>query len=501
MNNENKFNNNSVNNNDLPKINDSINSPEPPLKEDVKPQIEIPQAYYDQKKAEEEAREEKLKQEQINREQQKINNIQSSNLLITLIVFGLLTYICIYFTLNKSENTPVIMLAIIVIVSLIGGTKNKNKSNIPDAILAGGIMCAAITFVISMIKKDNADLWTYYALASGVIAILGYIISKLVTIIVSEGKNIKALQTIGIILVLGTIIGTPIYLKQKYPEEFARLVLRKTREIVAESEEDFIVKTLKNRYGKDFTCGNKNTAMDYVLHKMVSRYMCIDEKITTQELSNRLKNASYEKESSKYVTVLSIPYNENEFEYIIEDNYLDNLYLDKIKEQITDALSKEISGSTFKISLYPNGNCLFVGDCVDCDEYFAVADSEEKLDVRFDTSAKLDYSKDLNMSPIDFINKHEYKYIVNISGQYSTYVPENNAPTVTKAISVLNSLGLENNYGFEIILKSANEYNKEVYKVIGKKSNDKSFKDPQEIQLYDPVVPETPEASDEEPTV
>lgn len=506
MNNENNFNNNNitnnnnVTNNDLPKTNDNTNNfnkPEPLLTEAPRPQIEIPQAYYDQKKATEEAKEEQLRQEQINREQQKINNLQSTSLLITLIVFGLLTYACIYFTLNKNENTPVIMLAIIVIASIFSGIKNKKKSNVPDGILAGGILCAAITFVISMIKKENVDLWTYYALASGVIAILGYIIAKLITMVVVDGKNIKALQTIGVILVLAAIIGTPIYLKQKYPEEFAHLVFHKTREIVAESEEDFIIKTLKNRYGQEFTCGNKKTAMDYVLHKMVSRYMCVDEKITDQELSNRLKSASYDTESTNYVTVLSIPYNENELEYIIEDNYLDNLYLDPIKTQITNALSKEISDSTFKISLYPNGNCLFVGDCVDCDEYFAVADNEEKLDVRFNTSTNLDYSKELNMTPLEFMNKHEYKYIINIIGNYSTYVPENNAPTVAKAINVLNSLDLQNNYGFEISLKSTNEYNKEVYKVIGKKSDDQKFKDPQEISVSQPVVSETPEISEE----
>lgn len=504
MNNENNF-----NNNDLPKINDNENNqsnqnnqiPTPPLQNEVRPQIEIPQAYYDQKKALEEAKAEEEKQNQIRMEEQKQNSIQSGNLIITLLVFGVLTFGCIYFMLNKTELAPVIMLGIIVIASIISGVKNKKKSNIPDGILAGGIICAAVTFVISMVKKDQSDLWTYYALASGIIAIVGYIISKLITTIIVNGKNIKAVQTIGIFLVFAAIIVTPIYFKEKYPEEFARIVLRKTREIVAESEEDFVTKTLKNRYGKEFTCGNKKTAMDYVLHKMVSRYMCVDEKLSNTELQARLKNASYDTETNtaSYITVTSIPYNENELQFIIEDNYLDNLYLDKVKKSISDALAKKIPNSTFKISLYPNGNCLFVGDCVDCDEYFAVADEEEKLDVRFSTSTKLDYAKELKLTPIDFINNHEYKVIVNIIGYYSTYAPENHEPTTASAIAALNELGLKNNYGFEIILKNSTEYNKEAYKVVGERSDDKTFKNPKEIQLYDPVET-TPEGNNSEVT-
>lgn len=476
MNNENNFDKN----NDLPNQNDNTNR-------EVKQQIEIPQAYYDQKKAQEEAIQEQQKQEQIEREQQRINNMQSSNLLITLIVFGVLTYFCINITQKKGEIALVGMLGIIVISSIVSGVANKKKSNIPDGVLAGGIMCAAITFVLSVIQSDNSDIWTYYALGSGIIAIAGYILSKLITMIVVDGKNIKAVQTIGIFLVLGGIIGTPIYLREKYPEEFARLVLHRTREIVAESEEDFVIKTLKNRYGKDFTCGNKKTAMDYVLHTMVSRYMCFDEVLSSTELEKRLKNASYDSENNNYVIVSSIPYNENELQYIIEDDYLDILYLDKIKEQITTALGKEISDSTFKISLYPNGNCLFVGDCVDCEEYFAVGEKESKLDVRFETSTNLDYSKEMNLTPLDYINKHEYKYIIGISGYYSTYVTDNHASTVATAIKVLNSLNLDNNYGYEITLKSSAEYNKEVYKVIGQKSSDKKFKEPKEVQLYEPV--------------
>ena len=89
MNNENNFDKN----NDLSKQNDNATG-------EIKQQIEIPQAYYDQKKAQEEARQEQQKQEQIEREQQKINNIQSSNLLITLIVFGVLTYFCININLH-----------------------------------------------------------------------------------------------------------------------------------------------------------------------------------------------------------------------------------------------------------------------------------------------------------------------------------------------------------------------------------------------------------------
>ena len=484
MNNEKNFNNNNLNNN-LPTQNDNDNNQKTSSNNKVQEKIEIPQAYYDQKKEKERALEEQKIQEQMEREQQKINNAQSSNLLMTLIIFGVLTYLCMSFAPKKGEVSFIVMFAIIVLSSIISGIANKKKTNIPDGVLAGGIMCAAITFVISMIKNDNSELWIYYAIGSGIIAIAGYIISKLITSIIVDNKNIKAVQTIGIFLVLGGLIGTPIYLKQKYPEEFARYVLNRSREIVAESELDFVEKTLKNRYGKDFTCGNKKTAMDYVVHTMVSRYMCFDEVLSDTELDKRLKNASYDSGSNDYVIVSSIPYNENELKFIIEDDYLDKLYLDEIKELISNALGKKIPESKFKISLYPNGNCLFVGDCADCEEYYEVGDYESQLDVRYETSTNLDYSKDMNMSAVEFINKHEYKYLISISGFYSSYFQDNYEPTVATAIEVLNSLNLDNNFGYEITLKNSTEYNKEVYKVIGYKSSDKKFNKPDEVKIYD----------------
>ena len=45
---------------------------------------------------------------------------------------------------------------------------------------------------------------------------------------------------------------------------------------------------------------------------------------------------------------------------------------------------------------------------------------------------------------------------------------------------MLNSLNLDNNFGFEISLNDAKEYNKEVYKVKGQKSSDKKFNEPKE---------------------
>ena len=478
MNNENDFFKNNENN--------KPNNLETPILKEEKEtnKIEIPQAYYDQIKEEEQRKEQQAKQAEMDKIKQQENSKESGKLLLTVIVFAILTYLLINFTINKSEYFSVVMLGIIIMTSIGFAFKDKDKTNTPDGILVGGILSAVISFAISMLNKDETELWTYYSVASGVVAILGYIISKIITSFVVNSKNIKALQTIGMFLILIAIVGVPIYFKQKNPEEFYKVFLHRKSEIVAESEEEFIIKTLKNRYGKDFTCGNKKTAMNYVDNTMVTRYMCIDKSISQETFEKEVKNISYEgEESNKYINIVSTPYNEADNKYIIEANYIDNLYLNSIKDTISTALKKELPTSAFKTSLYPNGNCLFVGDCADCEEYFAIHDEEKTMDNRYKVSSTIDYSKDMNLKPIEFINKHEYKYIINISGHYALSSYEELKGVVASALKALNSTGLENNFGYEIIIKSSTEYNKVVHHVVGKSSNDKTFKDPVDQEL------------------
>ena len=95
---------------------------------------------------------------------------------------------------------------------------------------------------------EEMELWTYYTIASAITGFLGLIVSSIITKLLTDIKNVKALQTILYLLFFVALIGGPILAYKKYPTEFYKYVFYKKSEVVANTYEEFVLKTLKIRY-------------------------------------------------------------------------------------------------------------------------------------------------------------------------------------------------------------------------------------------------------------
>ncbi len=446
-------NNNNPFNNDMPK---PINS-----NEEKKPIIEIPQAYYDKVAAEQH---EKFLKEQEEKEQmqKRLANKGSLNKLISLVIVNaLLIFGLLYSMINFNSLIIIGIPVYIVILAIIEVVRSKNNSDQPLANLIGGMLVAVVTFVISMVRESEMDLWTYYAIASAIISFLGFLISTIITKIFTDFKSIKALSAVGIILFFALIIGGPFYFYKKYPEEFFKIVFLKQTEVHAETEEEFILKTLKNRYSVEFTCNNEK------VRHYINQY---SQKIT--------KRTCYDS-SQREVNVFSTTYNESENQFIISDDYMDIIYLTEFKTKLSNTLKSNTGANSVKLYLYPEKNCTFVGDCAECDEYFESYDEENDFSNQFNNSTQLNLSNYLNKNVLDFVNDYKFKYIINVLGNY-TETSDFNA-IINTVLTSLNSSGLKNNYGYDIKITDENTlqgYELIRYEVKGQKTDDGVFKDP-----------------------
>ena len=453
-------------NNDMPKPVNSNDMPKPANSNDEKkPIIEIPQAYYDRLAAEQKEKyfteqEEKIKIQEKTKNKKIINKLILLILVNAILIFGFL-----YSMINFNSIIIIAIPIYLVIFAIYGALKNKNNSDQPLASLIGGMLVAVITFVISVIKEDEVDLWTYYAIASAIVGFLGFLISNIITKIFTDRKNIKALSTIGIVLFFAALIGVPFYLYKKFPEEFYKIVFLKQTEVHAETEEEFIIKTLRNRYNVEFTC-DKST----VKHQ-IDQY---SQKITQREC----------KDPNNRVTIVkSTTYNESENQFVITEDYIDQLYLKDLKENILKAIENSTSITDARIYLYPEKNCTFIGDCVKCDEYFESYEEENNFDNQFKNSTQLNLSKYLNKNAIEFVNEFKFKYIITILGTYNETTDFN--AILNNLLSNLNNMGLKNTYGYNITISSYDEsrlYEEELFEAKGQRTDDLTFKDPEIIE-------------------
>ena len=411
------------------------------------PQIEIPQKYYDQLEEEKQRKIKEAEEAALAKEQLTQSSKTANNMFLLILVSGLIIFGCLYLMVNKTQYALYALAAYIVIGAIFNGIKKKKESDFGTSILIGGIICAIISFVISLTSHENQDLWTYYAIASGVVAIIGLIISSLITLICYDHQNIKAVQTIGILLTFGVIVGGPIYLSKKYPQEFTEYVFFTKAEVVAETEEEFIIKTLKNRYSVEFTCGKHRNQIDNQKRLLTIR-ICTD--------SNNNK-----------AEVISTTYNETDKKYIIQENYLENLYITKLKETIKNNL-KSVTNSTIDISLYPKEHCEFVGDCINWEA--------GSLEEQYKASSNLELSEYINLDSITFANKYGFKYYIDVVGSFSN-VLENDYITITNNIlTSLNNMKIQNTNGFEIsLIHSQYDLKTTVYHAIGETNSSKTF--------------------------
>ena len=454
--------------NDLPKINND-NNPELPktnnIEQKEQPIIEIPQSYYDkiakeeeEKRAMEQAAFEKANEKQVNAKA--ANRFLGFVFLNILLIFGLL-----YLTINKSIYMFFIIPAYIVLLAIFNAIKLKKESDFPTSVMLGGIIVAVITFILSMVRENEIDMWTYYSIASATIGILGYIVANILTKFITDFKNIKALQTIGYLLFFAVIIGGPIVVYKMYPEEIHKIIFQEQTEVVAETESEFLLKTLKNRYNVQFTCDEKS------IKHQINQF---NQKITTRTCKDP---------NGKEIDAQSIVFNESDNKYIIIENYLDVLYLNSIREK----LAKDILNATGTLDvflyLYPENNCTFYGDC-SSDDYFENAKEESDINNQYKASTYLNFEKEILLSEAEFVNSLKFKIVLEIRGRYNDYNIDYNS-IINTILTRLNASGIKNTLGYDITLTNYSDtlqLENIVYKVTGTTNPEQVFNNPKVVE-------------------
>ena len=450
--------------NELPKINNEVSNPVvEPVTEPAQQKIEIPQEYYQKLEQERHEKAMQEQQEAIAEQENKEANQMLSKVAIWTLIFTFIFFISIYSALKFIDLAIFAPVILAIFLSVPASIKDKKESTRHTSILVGGMLTAVVAYVIGMARKDEADFWMHFAIMSAIIAFITYAICAIIHIIIANRESIKALGIIGIILFFAALIGLPYYFYQKNPEEIYKTIFMKTTEVKAETEFEFITKTMKNRYGTDFECQNKKVKTNVQKGRKITERTCVPVK---------------DKDSK--VTVKSLTYNEENNQYIVMDNYLDILKLNEYKKSIATNILKSTGTLSVNIFVYPEKNCTFLGDCTECDEYYAHYDDETNPDNQYKNSSTANYEKYTSMSAKDIINDGKYKYIITVVGSFNEladYMSLSNT-----VLAELNKEGLQNKYGFEITFFTTNDggvTQKQVYKVKGETADDLTFKNPQ----------------------
>lgn len=452
----NNDNNNQVNfNNEVPVSGVQPNTPPQPI-------IEIPQTYYE--KLEKEKEEEAAKNAPVQpvpqptEENSVTSKIIPTSLINAIVIFGIF-----YATVNINVLVSAATIIYITIGSIIFAIKDKKKSQFPSSVIVGGMIAAVVCFIVSMLLEGGMDLWTYYASACAITGIVGLMVSSNITKLLTDIKNIKALQTIGYLLFFAILIAGPYFAYKKWPTEFYQIVFYQQNEVIAETYEEYVLKTLKARYNIPFTCNFAEKEN----HKTEK-----NEIMTTLTCNDPNGNA---------INVRTIAYNETENQYTIIEDFIETIYLKEIKESISTKV-KEATGATNVVTyLYPKQGCMFVGDCADCEDYYKVYSKVNDPKNRYEISSSLNLSKYLNLSNEEFISKYinqnEYKVLLHIKGNYNKDITDFTIP-VNQALTALNQTGLKNNYGYEITFYEVQTgaYESKEHTEIGKTNDTKEFK-------------------------
>lgn len=471
MNNDYEENKNEVENESFSSENNSM--------QQNKPIIEIPQAYYDKlAKEQQDKLEEMAHQEQIKAQTKEALN-DSGKFLFWSVLNALVIFLLFYLTLNKFNLAILGVPAFIIILSVVGAISAKEKSTYPSTVMFGGMMVAVITFIMSMLQENKSDLWMYYTIASSVTAFLGLITSSIITTLLTNIKSVSAIKGIGYLLYFVLLIGGPWYLLNNYHEEVYKYIFRQQVVVKAETETEFILKTLKARYNVDFKCGVYSDEVTKVINygKYKSQLDQFNRKYT-ERICRDSKNRD--------AIVQSKVYNESEVEYIVIDNYVDVLLLDESKEKIQKDIQVVANAQMATLYLYPSKNCKFYGDCpVETDAL--IYDTEESIKEQFRISTSLNFTNQMEMTSKDYINSQDFQYIFKIIGSYSD-VSTDYQVIINNILNKLNSLGFKNTSGYEITLlagqnSAAGETEQVVYKVKGTTNNEQTFKDPEVIDI------------------
>ncbi|MBE6145425.1 MAG: MFS transporter [Firmicutes bacterium] len=381
-----------------------------------------------------------------------------------IIINAIVIFALFYFTVNKNTLISAGVPIYIILGSIIFAILDKKKSEFPTSVVIGGMVSAVVCFVVSMLYEEQMDLWTYYTAACALTGIIGLMISNIVTSLLTNIKNIKALQTIGYLIVFALIFGVPYLAYKKWPTEFNQYIFYQQNEVVAETYEEYVTKTLKARYNVEFNCDFQNKSY----HKTEK-----NEIMTTLTCKTSVIDTP--------INIRTIPYNESKVQYTIIDDFLEQVYLKEIKTLISNKV-KQSTGATSVITyLYPKDKCIFAGDCADCEDYY---DNYSKINDpknRYEISSSINLSKYMGLSTEDFItkfiNENEYKVILNIKGAYDKDYTDFKT-LQQKTLTGLNELKLKNTYGYEINFfdTSKTSFETKVNNTIGKTNDTKEFK-------------------------
>lgn len=443
--------------------NDNFNLPnlkkQPEPAPSNKPIIEIPQEYYD-KLAKEKAEKEKMQQAAIVQQQNKDEFKRSSNKFIFNILLNAIAIFAILYLMTKYNKLIIIAMPLyFILYTFIKASKEKKECTASISVLIGGIVSAVVCFITAgFINENLRDYYDYYAVASVVSAFVGMFISNIITQIVANKENIKALQTLAYISFFVLLFGGSYVLYLKYPEQILRYVFMQKTEILAETEEEFIIKTLKNRYGVTFTCEKPKNHIDGQNQKFTTR-TCVDP-------------------DNREINVTSTEYNQNEVLYTVQDEYIDIIFLNDVKASLAEKVKAVTDATNVTISIYPKEYCSFVGDCVDSDSYYENYQEENDRDKLFENSKKMDFTKYLDESAENFINDYGFGFQIAVYGNYSGLQTSNYEKVVESILEVMNTTGYQNKNGYEITLRNSDELKQIMYKVTGSKSDDGTFKDP-----------------------
>ena len=424
-----------------------------------KPIIEIPQEYYD-KLAKEKAAKEKLQQEALIKEQnnQEIKR-SSGKFIFNILLNALVIFAILYLMVNYNKLLILALPLYFIFYTFIKAKQEKKECTASISLLIGGIVSAVICFVVAGFVDENLrEYYDYYAIASVACAFIGLIISNIITQLVTNKENVKALQTLAYLGFFIILFGGSYLLYLKFPEQILHYVFMERTEVIAETEEEFIIKTLKNRYGVTFTCQKAKNHIDGQNQKFTTR-ICADS-------------------NNREINVTSTEYNQNEVLYTVQDEYLDIIFLNDVKASLAEKVKAVTNANNVSVSIYPKEYCSFVGDCVDSDSYYENYQEENDRNKLFENSKKINFTKYLDGSAEAFINDYGFGFQIAVYGNYNGLLTADYEKVVESILGVLNSSGYQNKNGYEITLRNSDELKQIMYKVTGSKTEDGTFKDP-----------------------
>ncbi len=444
-----------MDNNELPKRVEEQN-PTP----ENKPIIEIPQEYYDKLEKERQEKEEAAKVEAQKAEEEQAVNEKSNKIFLGAFLSAIVFLILLYLMVNKNHLFIVGLPIYIIVFAAIKASSEKSESTAPMSILIGGIIAVALAFVGSLVIKAQEDFFKYATTASIALALVGTILASITTNLIAKKGETKALGTIGYLLFYVVLFGGSFFAYKKFPEQVLKYVFNEKNTIVAVTEEEFINKTLKNRYGIDFIC-------DQEFHNYID------------EDNNRVKKTTCHDSSGVEFEVTSYEYSVKDVEYIVQDTYVDAKFLSDVKSEIANEVKLLTNANSVSVLIYPEKYCAFVGDCVaETEQYLGNIEEESKTENRYNYSKNLDLKKYMNLSPQEFVNEFGMGYSITLYGSYSGLVDSKYLDTTTSVLNNLNTSGYKNKNGFMITLKQDDEFRQIAYRAMGEKSSDGLFKNP-----------------------